>query len=380
MKLKYEKGSYGYDLSFLKKYLHPIELRRGDACVLIAPEYQGRVMTSSVAAEEGFSFGWINHKLIESGEQQEHIHAYGGEERMWLGPEGGQFSIFFAPGVPFDFEHWFTPAFLDTEGFDVTNQTETSVSFSKTTHLENYSGSVFDLEASRKVSLLNVETIQSMLGIPVPEEIKSVAFETVNQLKNIGSNDWTQESGALSIWMLGMMISSPEVTIVAPYRTGDHGPVVTDDYFGKVPADRLKVADNVIFFKADGNYRSKIGLSPSRALPIIGSYDAANKILSLLECSIDETATEYVNSAWKMQDEPFSGDVINAYNDGPVDGGIQMGPFYELESSSKAAFLKSGEKLVHVQRTYHFVGNEEQLNQLAEKKLGVSIAQIKTAF
>jgi hypothetical protein len=29
------------------------------------------------------------------------MNAVGGEDRIWLGPEGGQLSIFFAPGVPY---------------------------------------------------------------------------------------------------------------------------------------------------------------------------------------------------------------------------------------------------------------------------------------
>ena len=47
---------------------------------------------------------------------------------------------------------------------------------------------------------------------------------------------------------------------------------------------------------------------------------------------------EYVNSLWEIQDEPFRGDVVNSYNDGKLEDGTQLGPFYELESSSPAAF------------------------------------------
>jgi hypothetical protein len=53
----YEKGTYGYDLQFLQKHKKPVELKSGDARVLIAPEYQGRVMTSSAGGESGKSYG-----------------------------------------------------------------------------------------------------------------------------------------------------------------------------------------------------------------------------------------------------------------------------------------------------------------------------------
>ena len=60
--------------------------------------------------------------------------------------------------------------------------------------------------------------------------------------------------------------------------------------------------------------------------------------------------------------------------------GSQMGPFYELESSSKAGFLKPGETLRHVQRTFHFEGNEKALSEISFPKLGVTIDQIKKIF
>ena len=374
------KGTYGYDLRFLQKYLKPIELKDEFAAVLIAPQYQGRVMTSTSSGLNGFSYGWINHDLIASGKVQPHINAYGGEERLWLGPEGGQFSLFFAPGVPFDVGHWQTPPSLDTEAFDVVSVKSREAVFNKKIKLTNYAGFIFDLEVTRKVTLLKSSEVATGLNQELPKGVRVVAFETDNRIKNSSPRAWMPETGALSIWLLGMMNPSPEVTIVLPYKKGDFGTIVKDDYFGKVPAERLIIADNVIFFKADGKLRSKIGLSPKRALPVIGSYDAANKILTIVETTIDPTAAEYVNSSWKIQKDPFAGDVINSYNDGPMADGSQMGPFYELESSSKAAFLKPGESLGHMQRTFHFGGDEKALSEISVKKLGVTIDEIKKVF
>ncbi len=376
----YTKGEYGYDLHLLQKYLKPVELKDENASVLISPEYQGRVMTSSSSGLHGFSYGWINHSLIESGKVQPHINAYGGEERLWFGPEGGQFSVFFAAGVPFDVEHWQTPSCIDTEPFYLESSDNRSAVFSKKTKLLNYSGFMFDIEVSRIVSLLNRTEIADNLNLKLPQEVQMVGYETDNSLKNCGSLSWSTETGALSIWLLGMMNPSPEVTIIIPFKKGDFGTIVKDDYFGKVPSERLIINDSAIFFKADGKLRSKIGIPPRRACPVIGSYDAANKILTIVECTIDSTATKYVNSSWSIQKEPFAGDVINSYNDGPMADGSQMGPFYELESSSKAGFLKPGETLRHVQRTFHFEGNEKALSEISFPKLGVTIDQIKKIF
>jgi hypothetical protein len=159
------------------------------------------------------------------------------------------------------------------------------------------------------------------------------------------------------------------------------GPVVIDDYFGKVPSERLVIGDGVIFFRGDGKYRSKIGLTPLRAKDVVGSYDADSKTLTILKYSKPRDVVDYVNSKWEIQKEPFRGDAVNSYNDGPAEPGAKpMGPFYELESSSPAVELKSGESVVHRQITFHFQGDEKALDQLATHILGVSIARIKDAF
>jgi hypothetical protein len=71
---------------------------------------------------------------------------------------------------------------------------------------------------------------------------------------------------------------------------------------------------------------------------------------------------------------------VNAYNDGPLADGSQMGPFYEIESVSPAAFLKPNESLTHKHSVYHFTGNEQALDAIAQKLLGTSINEVKGAF
>ena len=377
----YEKGTYGYDLQLLQKHKKPIELKRGDARLLISPEYQGRVMTSTAKGDTGKSYGWINHDLIASGELKQHINAVGGEERFWLGPEGGQFSIYFKPGAKFEFENWQTPACIDTDTFDVVNANDTVAEFARTVKISNYSNFTFDFNVNRKISLLNNEQIKSELSIVVPEGVKSVGYQTENSLTNLGAEAWKKETGLLSVWLLGMFLPSDEVTLVIPYKkeaVSDY--IVKDDYFGKIPTDRLVVKDSFAFLKGDGKQRGKIGIPPQRVVPVIGSYDAANKMLTIVKCQIFDGVTDYVNSAWELQEFPFKGDAVNAYNDGPVADGTQMGPFYELESSSPALALKPGETSTYKQSTFHFEGTEEELNVVCQQVLGISIEEIKAVF
>ncbi len=100
---EFTEGTFGYDVAFLEKHQETLILKDNEAMIAVVPDYQGRVMTSTAKGMSGMSFGWLNYKLIASGENAPHFNNYGGEERFWLGPEGGQFSVFFKPGVSFTF-------------------------------------------------------------------------------------------------------------------------------------------------------------------------------------------------------------------------------------------------------------------------------------
>ncbi len=326
------KGTFGYDKAFLFKHYKKtvlLESEDGKSAVLLSPELQGRVMTSSLNGDTGISFGWLNYNLISSKEFQDHINATGGEERFWIGPEGGQFSIYFKPGSSFEFKDWHVPSEIDTQEFNLIKQDMNSALFKKEMNLINHSGTKFKIDISRKVTLLTKDQIKASLQL-ASDEFSSVAYETNNTLKNIGKNDWKKETGLLSIWLLSMLNPSDEVTVVIPIKEGSDkelGIKVNDNYFGKVEADRLKTTERTVFFKADGNSRGKIGISPLRVTKFMGSYDALSQTLGILEISEPKPTDQYVNSAWELQDDPFSGDVLNSYNDGPLEGGSQLGPF-----------------------------------------------------
>lgn len=373
------------DVSFLKKYSDVIELRdaNGRSRIAVMPGLQARVMTSTAGPPENLSYGWINRALFESGDTSVHMNAFGGEERLWLGPEGGQFSIFFEKDSAFTFENWRTPRLIDLDAYEVVSQSSGSAAFAKSATLTNYSGTVFNIRIEREVKVLTRQDAFQLLGAS-DSPVISVAYQTVNRLVNTGTSQWNKQSGLLSIWLLGMFNPSPGVTMVIPYMEGPVqllGPMVNDEYFGKVPPERLKVSNGVIFFRGDGEYRSKIGLSPARAKDVMGSYDPASRTLTIVKYTAGKAGDDYVNSKWEIQNQPYRGDVVNAYNDGPPSPGAKpMGPFYELESSSPAKELNPNEGIEHVQTTFHFQGEEKDLDSLTTKVLGASLAEIKAAF
>jgi hypothetical protein len=134
MEDEFSKGTYGYDAAFFDKHnIETIEL--GDAltgaAVLVVPAYQGRVMTSTSGGDKGQSYGWINYRHIESGIINNQFNPFGGEERFWLGPEGGPFSIYFRKGDEQVFPNWKVPAALDTEPFEVVQSSQSAAGFRK---------------------------------------------------------------------------------------------------------------------------------------------------------------------------------------------------------------------------------------------------------
>jgi hypothetical protein len=379
-------ASFGADLAFLRQHTDVITLadETGRAQVVVAPAWQGRVMTSTAAGDSGLSFGWINRELIASRKRQPHMNAFGGEDRLWLGPEGGQFSIFFAKGAPFDLEHWFTPPPIDTDAYQVVRQSRNSAQFRHAFQLTNYSGTAFSVEANREVRLLTPAAAWKTLGLTALSGVTMVAYESVNRITNAGQRTWTRDTGLLSIWILGMFTPSPATTVVVPFKPGldaDLGQRVGSAYFGTVPPERLVVKDRTAFFSGDGQFRSKIGVGPKRALPILGSYDAANSVLTLVQFTLSARPAPYVNSMWEIQKDPFAGDVVNSYNDGPPSPGAKpLGPFYEIESSSPAAALAPTASLEHVHRTLHLTGSKEALDAIARATLGVGLAEIVNAL
>ncbi len=382
------------DLAFMREHLDTVLLTQGDSAVAVAPGLQGRVMTSTFDQHHGPSFGWINRPVIErgflsdaerAGRLEDHIYVFGGEERFWLGPEGGQFSIYFKPGAPFEFSDWKVPAAIDTEAYEVTAQTEDSVSFSHEASLVNWSGRALHVGIERTVRLLDRGELAEWLGIEgVDEAISLVAYESSNTIRNLGDTAWTRESGMLSIWLLGMYPPSAGTIMAIPFKAGsveELGPKVNDTYFGKVPSDYLRVDEDVLFMRGDGTRRGKIGISPARSKWVAGSYDVDAGILNLVATRPVATDVGYVNSMWEMQEDPFSGDVINAYNDGsPAPGQPPLGPFYELETSSPAAALAPGESMTHAQITVHLTGPQAAVDQVAREVLGVSLERIASAF
>ncbi len=377
------KGSFGYDLAFLRNHddsLIVLSNQGEQARIAVSAKYQAKVFTSSANGDSSKSFGWINYKAFTASVDA-HMNAYGGENRIWLGPEGGVFSLFFPKGKEMVFANWKTPSPIDTEPWTIVNQQPNEVHMQKSMNLVNYHGTELALTADRNISILTNKDIAAKTGIETGGDVKAVGYLAANSITNKGTTEWNEQTGMPCIWMLDMFNPSDKTIIVIPYKNnaGDTSKVATTNYFGQISNDRVKWNNGVLFFKADGKSRGKLGLAPNRAKPIAGSWDAVSNVLTITMFDVDANG-KYLNQEWKTTKPPFSGDAVNAYNDGTLQDGSQMGPFYEIESVSPAAFLKPGATLAHNHYVFHFTGTREKLNEIANKNLGVTLDDIEKAF
>ena len=383
--------SYGRAKAFLDKHTEVIELTDGaDARVAVCPAWVGRVMTSSCGGGEGTSFGFICSDFIEAGKHDSQFNNYGGEERFWLSPEGGQFSLWFKPGAEQTFDNWFTPPAINEGAWQVVSSAADHCRMTAGMTFQNASATDLELDVTRDVRLLGPDNLEDLLGQTAAEMIagsgvKMVAYETRNEIVNRGE-PMTKEAGLVSIWILSMLNAGDETVTIVPYKPGTEaelGPVVKSDYFGEVPPERLKILPEAVLFNADAKCRSKIGTSQRRARNMLGSIDFGGGVLTLAQFTMpdDPTAHDYMNNMWELPlAEPYTGDVANAYNDGPNETGSQLGAFYEVESLSPAKVLDTGESLMHCHRTIHVQGEAAALGKLARETLGVDLETVRGAM
>ena len=275
----YVKGTFGYDLNYLSQKDDNLIVLSGDdgkSQIIVSGKYQAKVFTATADGLDGTSTGFVNYKFFDAGIVDEHMNGFGGENRFWIGPEGGKFSVYFKKDTEQVFDNWHTPKPIDTESWDIISVDNANVSFKKEMEITNFLGNQLKLQANRSVSLIERSEIVSELSINLNPNVKAVGYKTENILVNINDFEWTKETGTICIWMLDMFNPAPDAITFIPFIEGDEkelGKVVTSDYFGEVPSDRLKVQGNMIFLKTDGKFRSKLGLNAKRTKEIAGNYD-----------------------------------------------------------------------------------------------------------
>lgn len=369
-----KKHVFQDDLDFFNQYIQPVVLKDGDRQVVISPELQGRILVSTANGLRGSSYGWYDKSLIASDSVFQNISKVGGASRIWFGPDQGENDVFVEVDALTNEVTRKAPKDLDTLQFEVLEKTENTITLGSKMHIKNLKHTIFDIDVLRRITLFSTAQIMSNLDVPVSESVDAVGFGAITSMTNIG-DDWTKEKGVISLWELGCMQPTAQTTVVIPLKSNDAKPTI---YFTELDDTRIKVENNVLYYKADAEYLNKIGTLPEITLPVFGSYSPELNLLTIVRYSFSGEQ-DYVN-AYPDNVDPFRGDVINIFNDGTWGEIGPFGPFYELETSSPAKALKNGERLSHFHETYHFEGSKEALNSIALKVLNASIDEIEKAL
>jgi hypothetical protein len=328
----------------------------GGSKVLVSPRYQGRVMTTKVGGVD--SLGFVCLDEIAEGETHPSFNNFGGQDRFWIGPEAGQYGIYFPAGADLKRDIWKVPADFNQGPFTVVEKT------------------------GEKVGLIPARRLKEELHVDLPAGVRYAGSYSDNSMANAGDRRWDKESGLINIWILGQFAPGDHAVIIAPIKPGS-GPSYRDEtYFGKVPPDRLKLLGNAVLFRADAKKEGKFGVPQARTNGLAGSFDFDKDLLVVVQFDVPSEPALFGNSAWvKQQPDPYSGDLFQTYNsDAPSGKPPGRYAFYELESVSPSRELGPGESVRHRQATYCFQGDHAGLKRLAREILGVDLDEVRKAM
>lgn len=462
--------SYQNGLNFLESKTKVLELSNDfGARIAVCPFWNGRVMTSTCNGLGGDSYGLIDVRGIENivdnaNDNTNRTFPCGGENQFTLSPDRGRFSICHTTNIKDDdyYLHDLHQNGLDfpmgyTEGpFDVDFGLSDGIlrmrrSFSAT----NISGAKFDLNAVRKIRLLNESHLldifsnNAFVALEHPE-VSYVAYETSDTLVNSGAA-FSQYSGLVSIRVKNMFNASPFSAMIVPFRNGNEdelGPPIQSDFFGISSRYRLHLLSNAALLRADGLLRGQIGVSRHRTLSYCAAINFRSGVLSIIAFNLpdDPVACRYmsndffesgndsgevpdflstrerflkfvseqenslrrslnytsnlpINSAAdstkkpgkatllsqltkeRQESDPYSGEVIRAYNHGPVLRNREeiIFPYFEMDTFSPAKELRKGESITHTQYTVHICADTDTLNYLIRSILNLDMEQIYDA-
>ncbi len=210
----YKMGTYGYDVAYFAKHgIGIVELVDGQSKVMVIPAWQGRIQTSTTDGNEGTSYGWTNYRFIDAGKVSPQFNPFGGEERFWIGPEGGPFSWYFRKGDEQVYENWKVPSYIDTDAYDVVEQTPAKVVLAKEFDAVNASDNAFRIGVTRTVSLVGADELKGLLGVDI-QKLKAFLPILGNRFKEFtpAVGQTTQEDDAYYHPICAIAITVQEAT------------------------------------------------------------------------------------------------------------------------------------------------------------------------
>lgn len=349
--IKMDIETFGQIVSFLAmNNMDPITLKKRNSMIAVSPELAGRVI--AVSSEWVDMINPLFTKLEAMVNPNLNIpYDPEGGHRWWVVPEGQRDWSFYLPVGTTDFyienlnRVWKVPAYFDKAVFRKCNIQEDRVSLAAILRLINAKGSVFDTKVYLDYLLVNPPKL-------IKETVRDYSYVGYMQtitLKNIGNEIWDENHGMIGAWSLNMLKSGEGTWIVLPVEQGTIDQVVDYKMSGpnkdsEVDSSRFLKRDNYGLLRADGRYKSKMGLRPNIATRNIASIDLNNGLLTIMNVSLI-TAGKRIDNRW-VPEERFNGTIIDCYNDSGDIAGNGPVSMFELEGVSPVRVQKPGERNV----------------------------------
>lgn len=369
------------DVDFLREHADVLLLQaEGGGPVAVSPRLSARVITSAFDDGEP-GFGLVNRDAIRAGPLVPPARGfanYGGEDRLWLAPEGGPHALFFEPGASQAEANWSVPPAIDGGPRSLVTQDARSARFSDLLDVRFPGHGLRTVKVDRTLEVLGRAEVAARLGRPLPDALRLVAFRSVNTLS---WRDAPPEGALVGPWVLGQYTPGDRTQVLFPFRgdaAGPDGPpeaaaqaAIKRDYFGVVPDERLTLffpagpgARGCARFLADSRLRGKIGLSRAAATGWIGAWDEDRDVLTLVQHTLPPPDAAVPDCDWRVPNpRAADGDVATSYNHGGTPR------FFELESLGAALAATPGARVTHEHVTIHLGGPREALQDLARALL-----------
>jgi hypothetical protein len=349
--------------------------------VIVAPKLVGRVMCAGFDGLEGTTNAFVNAEQLRKGFSSSGRggwNNFGGEERIWFAPEGGKYGLFFIPGLEQNWDNYVMCKALHGLQYKV-DQIDPDhhwVQFSATAQLINYQGRQFNLDVTRRVSVLDWCPFTNDRSISSDTEF--TGFQTETWTKNIDDQVWDKETRPISMWTIGQFNCREHTVVMLPFKEGAKEPITTE-YFrshatgGKMPDNYWAVKPGCGLLKANGDVQTKLEMRAGPCLGRLGSIDLETFDLTLVEFQL-------------YPELPYTASFLLPYDGNLLDGGamssfVSQGPIgssiYELETCSPIMELAPGQSFLHLSRTYHIRGQREAIDKICQRYFNIDIKTLE---
>ena len=328
------------------KKIHFYELSNDNkTSIVVSPSLGGRIIGAFVDDD---NLLWVNPDIGNDWNA--------GGHRTWYAPEWGAKSIY-AKGDEFT---WSVPNIMDPGKYIVTNHDENElIEMKNEFSVRTTDNTKFSLEMTRRISLPEYDLFPEINSLS--DKKLSVQFE--HTLKNCGEKPIKSE---ISLWSIIQVKPPGKIFISLKNHNSDN--LFSDNYYEKIPRDRITIEDSHAKIFVDGARRYKLGFPPDNVNGKIAYFSQFNEevhylILKTFEISDDG---KYVDKP--HGDKRQNGDAIQIYNHS--EGG-DMG-FAELEAHAPAPYLDPGKEDSFKINILFVTSSPKEINHLKNKLFNVA--------